>query len=109
MRDCEILDPTRGYLYILSKKRAEFRPTPDGEFAVWEEPNPEHVYVVGADVAEGLAHGDYSSAHVINANTLEVVAHWHGHIEPDLYGDLLPRLAIGITALCLAWRTTTMV
>jgi hypothetical protein len=67
----------------------EFRPTQDGEFQVWEFPTPDGVYVIGADVAEGLGHGDWSSAHVIEARTQTVVAHWHGHIEPDLYGDLL--------------------
>jgi len=44
-------------------------------------------YVIGADVAEGLGHGDYSSAHVISADTGIVVAHWHGHIDPDLFGE----------------------
>jgi hypothetical protein len=70
----------------------EFRPSPDGEFMVWAEPDVEGVYVVGADVAEGLSHGDYSSAHVIDARDHSVVAHWHGHIEPDLFGDLLAEI-----------------
>jgi hypothetical protein len=56
---------------------------------VWEFPEIDGVYVVGADVAEGLAHGDYSSAHVIHAKTGMVVAHWHGRIEPDLFGEML--------------------
>jgi hypothetical protein len=38
-------------------------------------------------VAEGLGHGDYSCAHVIDANTYEVVAVWHGHVDPDLFGE----------------------
>ena len=63
-----------------------------GPFRMWHEPDPEEVYVVGADVAEGLSYGDYSSAHVISASTGMVVAHWHGHIEPDLFGALLAEL-----------------
>jgi len=92
LRDLPTDDPRRGYIHVLSRKNIEFRQTPDGEFCIWEEPRPDGVYVVGADVAEGLAHGDYSSAHIIEAHDLRVVAHWHGHIEPDLFGDLLAEL-----------------
>ena len=41
--------------------------------------------MIAADVAEGLSYGDYSSAHVIDATSGDVVAHWHGRIEPDLF------------------------
>jgi hypothetical protein len=34
-----------------------------------------------------MEHGDFSSAHVINVRTGEVVAHWHGRIDPDLMGS----------------------
>ena len=109
LRDLPTDDPRRGYIHVLSRKNIEFRQTPDGEFCIWEEPRPDGVYVIGADVAEGLAHGDYSSAHIIEAHDLRVVAHWHGHIEPDLFGDLLAELATGTTVLCLASKTTTTV
>ena len=88
----EVFEPARGYLHTISKKNCDFRIVPEGEFAIWEYPKPEGVYVVGADVAEGLVHGDYSTAHIIEARSLEVVAHWHGHIEPDLFGDLLAEI-----------------
>jgi hypothetical protein len=48
--------------------------------------------VIGADVAEGLSYGDYSSAHIIDAATGIVCAHWHGRIEPDLFGEMLAEL-----------------
>ena len=76
-------------MHVISRKNPEYRETPDGEFAIWEYPHPEGTYVIGADVAEGLGHGDYSSAHIIEARSMKVVAHWHGHIEPDLFGDAL--------------------
>lgn len=85
----ELAEPDCGFVHVVSRKNIEFRLTQDGEFRVWEAPQPDGVYVIGADVAEGLGHGDYSSCHVINARTMEVVAHWHGHIEPDLWGELL--------------------
>jgi hypothetical protein len=88
----EMIEPEEGYLHVYSDKNYEFRNAEDGPFSIWDFPRPECVYVIGADVAEGLAHGDYSSAHIVNASTGEVVAHWHGHIEPDLFGELLAEL-----------------
>jgi hypothetical protein len=58
-----------------------------GNLAVWEEPQPDGVYAIGADVAFGLEHGDYSVAYVINARNARVVAAWHGHADPDLFGE----------------------
>lgn len=58
-----------------------------GPLSVWEAPQDKHLYVIGADVAEGLEHGDFSVASVIDVKTNEVVAVWHGHIEPDLFGS----------------------
>ena len=89
LMEYEVVEPDRGYLHVISRKNPEYRETPDGEFAIWEYPHPEGTYVIGADVAEGLGHGDYSSAHIIEARSMRVVAHWHGHIEPDLFGDAL--------------------
>jgi hypothetical protein len=83
------IDPLVGYLHVYSNKNYEFRDGDEGNLSIWDFPRADCVYVIGADVAEGLSHGDYSSAHVINAGTGEIVATWHGHIEPDLFGELL--------------------
>jgi hypothetical protein len=81
-----------GYFYEASDGSASFVPSDEGELSIWEFPQPDGVYVIGGDVAEGLQHGDYSSAHIINAKDGNVVAHWHGHIEPDLFGEALAEL-----------------
>jgi hypothetical protein len=65
----------------------------NGFLRVYQWPQPYTSYVVGCDVAQGLEWGDFSSAHVIRTDTLEVVAHWHGHIDPDLFGLETCRLA----------------
>ena len=49
--------------------------------------------VIGADVAEGLEHGDYSAATVLDAETWEELAHLHGHWEPDTFARHLDTLA----------------
>lgn len=64
----------------------------DSDLSVWNDPKTGSRYVIGADVAEGLAHGDYSSADVREVSTGYQVAHWRGHIAPDKFGDLLAAL-----------------
>lgn len=63
-----------------------------GNLKVWYLPNKDETYVIGADVAEGLATGDYSVAVVLDSK-LNVCAKWRGHIDPDLYGKHLVMLA----------------
>jgi hypothetical protein len=70
----------------------QFLPGDNDVLDVWQEPEAGKTYVLGADVAEGLEHGDFSSAHVVCADTGEVVAHWHGHFPPDLFAVELYRL-----------------
>lgn len=65
----------------------------DGRLKVWKEPKVGRAYIVSADVAEGLEHGDYSCADVIDHRTGEQVAQWHGHIDYDLFSIILVCLA----------------
>lgn len=67
-------------------------------------PNWDRRVVIGADVAEGLEHGDYSAATVLDAETLEELAHLHGHWEPDEFGALLDTLARAYQALLAVER-----
>ena len=87
LRNIELVEPRKGYLHKgMGRNVYEFRED-GGELSVFALPVLDHVYCIGADVAEGLGHGDYSSAHVIDASTEELVAHWHGHVDPDLFGS----------------------
>lgn len=61
----------------------------DGDLRVWFDPDPSKHYVIGADVAEGLEHGDYSCADVLELPSGIQVAQWHGHIAPDRFGDVI--------------------
>lgn len=87
-------DPVRGDVWSASpeSRYAEFHGSDKGELSVYQQPTPGDVYVVGADVAEGLEHGDYSTAHVIDVRSGEVCAVWHGHLAPDLFGEKLVQL-----------------
>lgn len=80
-----------------------FDETPKGDLKVWKKPDRTHNYVIGADTAEGLEilpdeekekRADYSVACVMDVNTAEIVAVWHGRLAGDQFGrqlDLLGR------------------
>lgn len=63
------------------------------KLTVYALPKPGRRYIIGADVAEGLEHGDFSAATVIDAETWEEVAHLQGHWEPDEFAVLLHTLS----------------
>ena len=80
----------RGYLLAVPGAGKAARPVEDemGPLQVWEKPKRDgRRYVIGADCAEGLEHGDYSVCHVIDTKTGMVVAKWRGHVEIDLFGS----------------------
>jgi hypothetical protein len=61
----------------------------EGPFKVWEEPVAGRPYVISADVAEGLEHGDFDSVDVIDHTTGVQVAHYHGKVSPFQFAILL--------------------
>ena len=61
---------------------------------VWREPEANHIYCLGVDTAEGLIHGDYSCAQVLDVRSGEQVAVWHGHIPPDTLANEVYNLAL---------------
>lgn len=78
--------------YLLRRGDLTFVDDPKGDLQVYEFPDTYEMYVIGADVAEGLEHGDFSSADVIALSTGVQVAHWHGHIEADTFAAVLADL-----------------
>ena len=76
----------------LRDREVSFNSNEKGYLKVWEKPKTGKSYVIGADVAEGLEKGDYSSAQVLERQSLEQVAEWHGHLDADLFGAELNKL-----------------
>src|ERR1700683_1206831 len=72
---------------------------------VWEQPEKESTYIIGADVAHGIYGGDFSCAQVLKIGygpQPDVqVAEWHGWINPTPYGDTI--CALGY------WYNTAMI
>jgi len=59
---------------------------------IWRPPEQGRGYVIGADVGEGLAHGDPSAACVLDRATGEQVGELHGRIAPGRFARLLAAL-----------------
>jgi len=67
---------------------------PDALYAIeglvlYKKPEPGRQYVIGADVAEGLVTGDFSTFIVLDKVSWEEVANYHGHCEPDTFAGFL--------------------
>jgi hypothetical protein len=86
LRDMNTSEPERGRLVKDIEGDITFD-ADGGSLAIWKHPVPGVVYVIGADVAMGLEHGDYSCAHVIDVAAGVVVAEWWGKGDPDLFGS----------------------
>lgn len=69
-----------------------YRESPKGALRVWAFPQEGHHYGIGADVAEGLEHGDASCAHVIDVTTGVVVAVYHARRDTTTFGEDLCKL-----------------
>lgn len=60
---------------------------------VYRLPEAGKTYVVGADVGEGLATSDWSSAHVLERDSGEQVASLRGRWAPDVFASKIDALA----------------
>lgn len=78
----------RGLLKDMGSE-VHFKPIDNGNLRIWKTPVREHKYIIGADIAEGVANGCYSTAFVLDVNEMEQVAEYHGHLPPDEFGDAL--------------------
>lgn len=59
---------------------------------VWELPDADEQYAIGADVAEGLEQRDRSSLDVVKQSNGEQVAHWVGYLDAELFAQLLDKV-----------------
>ena len=82
--------------YINDKKDVVFEESERGSLTLFKdikiEPNDMYRFANGADVAEGLAQGDYSVNATWDKKTDEVCMLWRGHIDPDLFAEEIHKL-----------------
>lgn len=84
--------PTKGYLRRDDSGQVIFDEDENGYISIWKKPVAGRHYSIGSDVAEGLIDGDFSCGVVGDNTTFDLVAMWHGHIDPDLFGLELIKL-----------------
>jgi hypothetical protein len=84
-----IIEPaTQGYLRDAGD-RVEWIDDDKVRLSIFKHPEHGHHYMIVADVAKGVEGGDNSAALVIDRLTREVMAQWHGKIEPMEYANVL--------------------
>jgi hypothetical protein len=66
----------------------EYRTGFDRNLWIWETYNPEHSYLLVADVSRGDGR-DYSAFHVLDLHTLSQAAEYQGKVNLDMYSSLL--------------------
>lgn len=63
--------------------------TPIDGLSIWKRPEQDHTYLIAADVAEGIAGGDYDCAVVLDRATGEEAAELHGQWPIDVFAQKL--------------------
>jgi hypothetical protein len=90
---------------MLMKKMHGLNETPriDEAFKIFKEPEPGKVYCIGADTAEGLEQGDYSTAFVIDRE-FNQMASMRVHMDTDHFADALIKLAKMYNGALITWE-----
>lgn len=105
-RCCQIETPAVGEIEVFQigpQRRPEFRPREDGGLRLYRKPKKNGRYVLGGDAAQGkdpsLQKGgnpdpDFASLTIVDADTGEQVAKWHGRVTESVLAE---------TAYALGW------
>ena len=98
IRNTTVNQGEKGYLEEV-KDTIVFRPDPNGWVRVWKHPERNEQFIIGSDISEGIEtqveggkKNDYSTAEVLNLDTLEQCAEIKCHLEPDVFAEELKRL-----------------
>lgn len=60
-----------------------------GPLTIWKWPDPDLLYCIGADSCGGMRSGDSAAAHVVRADTGDLVAVFHDKLEPADFAVVL--------------------
>jgi hypothetical protein len=98
--DALVFPPTT---YRFDRNNNDFYHARYGPLRVYEPPSPNHRYVIGSDVAEGLERGDTSVAQVLRLPDLLQVATYEDRLDPDDFADVLFHIGriFGWAPLCV--------
>jgi len=82
--------PQRGRLTQGDPPR--FTVDPEGPIVIYTPPREDTEYLIGADTALGVEHGDASAAAVFDRTRQRLVATWWGYLDPRRYAHQLALL-----------------
>lgn len=82
-------------------KTSSGEPNPNAPWWIWKDPQPEHPYAIGADIAGGTG-PDYSAAHILDLKTEEIVATFRGKLDPDEFAHQLRWMGLTYNVALLA-------
>ncbi|KKM15193.1 hypothetical protein LCGC14_1698520, partial [marine sediment metagenome] len=89
-KDNRCCEPEKvGYLAENRQGKTEIDENPAGYVSIWEKPISGEGYIIGADFAEGLGTGDFTSFHVMRQTNKKIVATWWGHMDAGLAAEQL--------------------
>jgi hypothetical protein len=71
------------------REEINFTVNEEDGFVFYAPPVKDGLYVIGADISEGIEGGDYSVATIWDRRSGEEVAMYRGLMAPDLFGNLL--------------------
>lgn len=94
-------EPLREGTFVIKNGKAVFVDEVDGPWRIWKKPQKGKSYVIGSDISGGSAR-DYSSAHVLDANALDVVATFKGKIDPHEMGRQLKWMGLAYNTALIA-------
>lgn len=83
-----VIAPEDVEYYLEKTSDPKHRSGIDRNYWIWKEYDPNHGYALIADVARGDG-SDYSVFHVMNVDTIEVVAEYQGKMATDDYARFL--------------------
>jgi hypothetical protein len=83
-----VIHPDDIIFYKESIKEPKYKVGFDRNYWIWEEYDPRHSYLISADVSRGDGK-DFSAFHVLNLETMEIVAEYYGKPDLETYSDIL--------------------
>ena len=82
------------YIQLEELRKVEILENIRDEIYIFEKPIPEHEYVMGSDVAEGLDEGDDSTFVIIDRESKKTVATGKYKAKPDEHAGILYKYAV---------------
>ena len=92
LKEQEIKKPLAIGNIVKEGMKYAFRQDPTGSFKIYELPNRMEQYAIGADPAEGMAHGDKSAACVLNKRTNKTACVYNHNTAPDRFAEDLIKM-----------------